>query len=298
MRIETYKNWKSGKFDDMSENVRLSEKDVDGLGGKVKFKSAGENTFVITIRRGEKVLNANGVLNPGMSEKLISFLVSNGIYDSSYLQSKVIVYQGEVKGNWRVQKIGAELFDVDPNSGVSGGSMISTAEYGKATSAAQLSNITQEEEQEAEAEVAGTDAVVTELSALKPILDELSSSLPLVIGDGYKSSIDKNPKIKKLQAALNLGFQKGLKLDGGYGPLTNTAASEVLTEIKGTTANISQLSLEDLTAILSKAESQGITVDKIDSALSVITGGTGSTSAPVSDEAPIDDASGGYNFIW
>ena len=91
MRIETYKNWKSGKFDDMSENVRLSEKDVDGLGGKVKFKSAGENTFVITIRRGEKVLNANGVLNPGMSEKLISFLVSNGIYDSSYLQTKVIV---------------------------------------------------------------------------------------------------------------------------------------------------------------------------------------------------------------
>lgn len=298
MRIESYNNWKSGKFSNMSENVRVTQKDVEGLGGKVKFKSEGDNTFSIIIRRGEKVLSANGMLNPGSDAKLITFLTANGIYDSGYLANKAIVYQGEVKGDWRVQKIGAEIVDANASAGIQGGSMISAAEYGKATSAASLATVTPAEEQEAEQEDQTAPASNTELVALKPVFDLVSPSLPISVGDGYKTAKEKKDAIKKIQAILNLTFQKGLKIDGSFGPLTRKAAAEAIIatgKVGVTVDQITQLSAEDFSSLLKKSEETGITVDKIDSTINAISGG----SSPVAS-APtvVDSPSGGYNFIW
>jgi hypothetical protein len=299
MRIETYKNWKSGKYQSMTEAAKVTQRDVDGLGGKVKFKSEGNNLFTITIRRGEKILNASGILNPGMDVRIIDFLVKSGIYDEVYLDSKVIVYSGEIKGDWRVQKIGAELVDRTPDLGEA--KMLHTSELNKATQAANVATITPEEEAEAEAEEASTavDSTNVELSALKPAFDKISEQLPFQIGDGYKQSFDKKESIKQLQAILNLAFQSGLKIDGKYGPDTNLAYINALISSgkdEASTDTVKSAEIDGIKIVLFKAQELNVDGSKVSD---LIASTPVETTKQSSDQtSSTDSTSSGYEFIW
>ena len=207
MRISNFKKWNSGNFSAMTESTKITTKNSNFGGGKAKFNQRGDNGFTLTIKRSnEHILQANGVIMPGKEEVVNKYFIDEGIYDAAYLSSKVIVYSGVIKGDWRVQKIEGTF--IDKNDNTKDLFMIHTSQVDDINTpqppVAVITSIDEEPE-------INTTTITTEL---------ITKSLPLTKGAGYNKDYEKKDAIKHLQAVINIKTQAGLKIDGGFGPNT------------------------------------------------------------------------------